>query len=186
MGSRRKDRPTGGLEGDTVSFAFGINEKARRWVLGVGSSNTTLPPNAAPGGPHAVWWEKDGWSPISARSREVPKQRGDHINGRGEVVGTALLSDGTFHAFLWTRQRGMEDFGVPANDFVTSPPAATPSPTVVRGWRFVSWPSRWRAGDCLGRQGPRGPQHADPGGSPWYFQFASSINDAGRLWAGAP
>ena len=108
------------LNGDTVAFAFGINERGQAVGVSGLCSNTSLPPNA-PGGPHAVLWEKDG-SVVNLGILPGGVENGNNvatsINDRGEVVGTALDVDGTVHAFLWTRQSGMQDLSVPAGDFV--------------------------------------------------------------------
>lgn len=36
---------------------------------------------------------------------------GTAINARGDVAGNAELPDGTYHAFRWTREGGLEDLG---------------------------------------------------------------------------
>src|SRR5450631_2732764 len=33
------------------------------------------------------------------------------LNNRGQVGGSAITADGSFHAFLWTRQNGLQDLG---------------------------------------------------------------------------
>ena len=86
------------------------------------------------------------------------------INDRGEVVGTALLSDGTIHAFLWTRQRGMQDLGLPANDFVS---VATCCHTINNRGEVVgfSFPGPLGGGRALlwVDKVPVDLEHADPG-----------------------
>src|ERR1022692_4237899 len=55
-GEVRELRP---LKGDTVGFAFGINDKGQ--VAGTsGLCSNTFPPPVNPAGPHAVLWESDG------------------------------------------------------------------------------------------------------------------------------
>ena len=101
------------LEGDTVGFAWGINDNGQA-VGGSGlCSNTSLPP-VNPRSPHAVLWDTDG-SPIDLGHLEgVPAgvyNLATSINSRGEVVGFAQASDGTQHGFLWTKDTGMQDIG---------------------------------------------------------------------------
>jgi probable HAF family extracellular repeat protein len=111
------------LAGDTVTFGFGINEAGQAVGVSGLCSNTSLPPNGPPGGPHAVLWGKDGSvTDLGTLPGGIGNNVASSINDRGEVVGTALLSDGTVHAFLWTRHRGMRDLGLPANDFVSVAP----------------------------------------------------------------
>ena len=100
------------LPGDTVSFAFGVNDNGE--VVGVSGlcSNVSLPPNATPGGPHAVLWEKDGTvTDLGSLPGGVMNNVAGSINNRGQVVGTSVLSDGTVHSYLWTRESGMKDIG---------------------------------------------------------------------------
>ena len=100
------------LPGDTVSFAFGMNIEGE--VVGVSGlcSNVSLPPNATPGGPHAVLWEKDGSATdLGSLPGGVMNNVAGSINDLGQVVGTSVLSDGTVHSFLWTRKSGMKDIG---------------------------------------------------------------------------
>jgi probable HAF family extracellular repeat protein len=104
------------------------------------------------------------------------------INDRGEVVGTALLSDGTIHAFLWTRQRGMQDLGSPANDFVS---VAACCHTINNRGQVVgfSFPGPLGGGRALLWEDnvPIDLNTLIAAGSPWYLQFALSINDAGEI-----
>jgi probable HAF family extracellular repeat protein len=98
------------LKGDTVGFAFGINNKGQAVGATGLCANTSLPP-VHPAGAHAVLWEKDG-TPIDLGSLAglAPNVAGS-INNLGQVVGTSPLSDGTIHTFFWTRTTGMRDLG---------------------------------------------------------------------------
>ena len=84
------------LKGDTVGFAFGINDVGQ--VVGSSGlcSNTSIPPG--PSGPHAVLWDKDGSVTDLGNlggAFNVPSA----INNRGQVVGGAASAlDGTIHA----------------------------------------------------------------------------------------
>ncbi len=100
--AQRKPRPLNPLPGDTVPFAFGFNE--HRQAVGVSGlcSNTTLPPNGPPGGPHAVRWEAGRAPRLIGTSRLGAPVDGNNVatslTNRGEVSGTALLLDGTIHS----------------------------------------------------------------------------------------
>jgi probable HAF family extracellular repeat protein len=100
------------LPGDTVSFAFGINNHGD--VVGVSGScsDVSFPPNATPGGPHAVLWRRDGdVINLGSLPGDAMNNVAGSINDRGQVVGTSALKDGTVHSFLWTRRAGMKDIG---------------------------------------------------------------------------
>jgi probable HAF family extracellular repeat protein len=110
------------LPGDTVSFAFGVNDEGE--VVGVSGlcSNVSLPPNSTPSGPHAVLWEKDGGVTNLGGLPGAVNNLAGGINNHGEVVGTSTLSDGTVHSWQWTRKTGMKDIGSLPGAVVTVTP----------------------------------------------------------------
>ena len=60
---------------------------------------------------HAVLWESDG-SVHDLGSLGGAFNGASSVNNRGEVVGTAQSpKDGTTHAFFWSAQTGMLDYG---------------------------------------------------------------------------
>jgi probable HAF family extracellular repeat protein len=100
-------------EGDTVAYAFTINDNGQ--VVGASGlcSTTGLPPAAINNtiATHAVMWEKDG-SVTDLGTLGGPNNIASSINNRGEViVGSLSPKDGTFHTALWTRQTGLVDYG---------------------------------------------------------------------------
>jgi probable HAF family extracellular repeat protein len=109
------------LQGDTVGFAFGINDNGEAVGTSGLCSNTSLPP-VNPMGPHALLWEEDG-SPIDLGNLGgTAPNVATSINDRGAVVGASQFTDGTIHPFLWTRATGIQDLGLPAGDFVSLAP----------------------------------------------------------------
>src|SRR5207248_6917032 len=91
------------------AYAFDINDGGE--VAGASGAcwNTSIPP--AVQGLHAVLWEKDG-TPVDLGNLGGNSNVASTINNRGEVGGGALVpADGTIHAFVWTRQTGMQDYG---------------------------------------------------------------------------
>jgi len=107
------------LPGDTVGFAFGINENGEAVGASGLCSNTQIPPLGSPSGPHAVIWEKQGSPSDLGALPGAIAYAGTAINDRGDVVGDAVFPDTSVHPFLWTKQGGMTDLGVASGDFVT-------------------------------------------------------------------
>ncbi len=108
-------------KGDTVAFAWGINDRGQA----VGTSGTCatvgLPPTNV-NGQHAVLWERDGtprYLGSLGDSNHAMFNIANSINERGDVVGTSQFTDGTVHSFLWTRANGMKDIGTLPGAFVT-------------------------------------------------------------------
>lgn len=100
-------------KGDTVAYAFQINDTGQ--VVGASGLCSTigLPPAAINStvAARAVLWDTDGSITDLGSLGEAANIPGG-INNRGEVVGTAQSpNDGTVHAFLWTSQTGMLDYG---------------------------------------------------------------------------
>jgi uncharacterized membrane protein len=100
-------------KGDTVAYAFTINDNGE--VVGASGlcSTTGLPPFAinSTTASHAVLWEKDG-SITDLGSLGSGLDIASSINNGGQVLGGGLSpKDGTFHAWLWTRQTGILDYG---------------------------------------------------------------------------
>jgi probable HAF family extracellular repeat protein len=108
--------------GDADGIPVGINDKGQV----VGGSGACAPFNPASGfyyaDYHALVWESDG------SYRDLGNLGGAGgagpvgnfaigINNRGQVVGHSDLPDNTtFHAFLWTRETGMQDLGTLPGD----------------------------------------------------------------------
>jgi probable HAF family extracellular repeat protein len=99
-------------KGDTVAYAFTINDNGQAVGASGLCSTTGLPPFAinSTTATHAVLWERDG-SVVDLGSLGGAANIASSVNNRGEVVGTAQSPDGTVHAFLWTRRTGMLDYG---------------------------------------------------------------------------
>jgi probable HAF family extracellular repeat protein len=168
------------LVGDTVAYAWAINNSGQ--VVGASGlcSNTSIPP--APSGPHAVLWERDG-TPIDLGGLSGPLYNvAASINEKGEVVGGSLAADGTIHAFLWTRTTGMIDLGAYPGAAVTVAPCCNTNnnngPIVgfsIDGTTGNSRALLWQNLQIYDLNG------LIPTNSPWYLQQALSINDAGEI-----
>jgi probable HAF family extracellular repeat protein len=172
------------LEGDTVGFAWGINDSGEA----VGSSgvcmNTSLPP-ANPAAPHAVLWDRDGSATDLGHLPGVLPgvyNVATSINSRGEVVGFAQSRDGTQHGFLWTKAAGMQDIGgFPGAINGTGAPCCNTinnrgeiagfSIDASFNFRALVWQDKVLM-DL---------NTLIPADSPWYLEASESINDAGEI-----
>lgn len=170
------------LQGDTVSFALGINDVGQ--AIGVSGlcSDTTFPPNNVPSGPHAVIWDSNG---IPTMVDTLPGAIGNNvassINNRGDVVGNQAISDGTNHGYLWNKETGLRDVMMPGT-FIT----------VIPCCHSIN-EARQITGFAIDENGPHGFvwQNGDftdlntvlAAGSPWYIFNTASINSAGQIAA---
>jgi probable HAF family extracellular repeat protein len=169
------------LKGDTVGFAFGINDNGQ--VVGTSGlcSNTSLPP-LNPSGPHAVLWEKDG-SPTDLGSLGGTMFNiATSVNNRGDVAGTSQYTDGTIHSFLWTKHSGIQDLGIFPGGVVTVAPCCN---TINDRGEVVGFSIDGTTGNSRAFFWQNGVMYdlnaLIPAGSPWYLQAAESINDAGEI-----
>jgi len=169
------------LPGDTVSFAFGINESGQAVGVSGLCANTFIPPVGPPSGPHAVLWGKDGRATDLGTLPGALNYAPTSINNRGDVVGNVLLEDGTVHPFLWTKKDGMQDLGLPARDFVAVIPCCG---TLNNRGDMVGFSCPGPLGTCravLLRNHTWLDLNDLAPGSPMYLLSANSINEAGQI-----
>ena len=172
-------------EGDTVSWAWGINDKGEAVGSSGLCSNTSIVGPVGPTAPHAVLWDRDG-SPIDLGHLEgVPPgvyNVATSINNRGEVVGFAQASDGTQHGFLWTKDTGMQDIGgFPGAANGTGAPCCN---TINNNGEIVGFSIdanfNTRALVWQGKM-PVDLNTLIPADSPWYLTASESLNDSGQI-----
>jgi probable HAF family extracellular repeat protein len=129
-----------------------------------------------------VLWERDG-TPTDLGNLGGTYNVASSINNLGEVAGGAISpKDGTIHAFKWTRETGMQDFGAFPGAIVTVAPCCR---TIndrgemvgfsIDGTTFNSRALIWKD------KKPVDLNTLIPKNSPWYLQGAESINDAGEI-----
>ncbi|HVO96424.1 MAG TPA: hypothetical protein VMT15_00065 [Bryobacteraceae bacterium] len=171
------------LPGDTVSFAFGINNSGQ--VIGGSGvcANTSLPPTN-PGAPHAVLWDSNG-KPTDLGNLGAPGAFGvaSSINDRGEVVGGAFSPiDGSIHAFMWTKGTGMQDLGALMPGAVLT--TATCCNTVNNSGEIVGLaldatftPHAWVYKNKMMMD----LNTLIPANSGWYLMSSCSLNDLGEI-----
>jgi len=166
--------------GDTVSFAFGINDSGQA----VGSSgvcaDTSIPPTA-PNGTHALLWQPDGSITDLGNLGGDTANVATGINGAGDVVGNSLSTDGTIHPFLWKPSTGMQDLGAYPGAVATVAPCChtlNDKGEVVGFYvdsNFNISAFHWQRKSMVDLN------TLLPAGSPWYLLQALSINSAGQI-----
>jgi probable HAF family extracellular repeat protein len=108
-------------KGDTVAFAFGINDRGQAVGTSGTCSTVGLPPVYV-NGQHAVLWESDGtprYLGTLGDANNTMFNIATSINELGEIVGQSQVPDGTLHSFLWTEATGMQDIGTLPGAFAT-------------------------------------------------------------------
>jgi probable HAF family extracellular repeat protein len=172
------------VPGDTVAFAWDINDHGQAVGASGSCSNVSVPPSppAGPTAPHAVLWESDG-SPRDLGNLDgtMTNNIASGINNRGEVVGGSQLADGNIHPFLWTRETGMQDLGTFPGSIATIIPCChtindrgeVAGFSIDANFNTRAFVWKDKVFMDLNRLIPR---H-----SPWYLQAAESINDAGQI-----
>jgi uncharacterized membrane protein len=169
------------LEGDTVGFAFGINNRGQAVGTSGQCSNVTVPDTGRPAGPHAVLWEPDG-RPVNLGTLGGTYNLASSINDEGDVTGNAQSSkDGNIHPFLWSREDGIQDLGAYQASILTVAPCCH-SLNNRRQIAGFAIDSNFNIRALLWEHGA----YTDlnelvPSGSPLYLQQATSINDAGQI-----
>ena len=169
-------------KGDTVAFAWGINDRGQAVGTSGTCSTVGLPPNSL-NGEHAVMWEKDGTPRYLGTLGDANHTTGNianSINELGEVDGTSQVPDGTVHAFLWTTQTGMQDIGTLPGAFATIAPCCNSlnNRSEVVGFSIDgNGPTAFLWKDKVIRD----LNTLVPADSPLHLLFAESINDAGDI-----
>jgi probable HAF family extracellular repeat protein len=165
------------LPGDTVGFALGINESGQA----VGSSgtcaNTVVTAVGLFTGQHAVLWNNGAATSLGTLGGTMGKAGA--INDRGEVAGfSSLPGDASVHAFLWTRQSGMQDLGALGADYLGDPAGINNSTQIVGGSCEANGNCRaflWEKNVLSDLNDLIAPD------SPLYLIYALGINDAGEI-----
>ena len=172
------------LPGDTVGFALWLNNLGQAVGSSGACANTVLVPLAA--GPHAVLWEKDGsaHSLGSLGGTMIDTAAGN--NDIGEVDGCSDLPSEIpgfpgvqCHAFLWTKETGMQDIGTVGTDF-------SALPTSINNHGQMVGSSCDSSGNCRAflrqNQGKmRDLNSLIPMNSPLHLTFAFDINESGEI-----
>jgi len=108
------------VRGDPDGWAFGINDNGEA----VGASGICSALNPESGvyilSRHALLWDKGkaiDLGNLGGTGTFGPGNIGGEINNQDQVVGTSdLKSDTSYHAFLWTKEKGIRDLGTLPGD----------------------------------------------------------------------
>jgi len=169
-------------KGDTVAFAFGINDRGQA-VGSSGICSTQGLPPAYVTGLHAVLWERDG-SPrylgTLGDANNTMFNAAGSINDLGEVAGTSQFTDGTIHSFIWTEATGMQDLGTLPGAFATIAPCCH---TINNRGEVVGFSIDGNGSTAfLWIDGViRDLNTLIPADSPLHLLSAESMNDAGEI-----
>ncbi|MBV9769364.1 MAG: hypothetical protein JOZ32_07325 [Bryobacterales bacterium] len=111
--------------GDTVGYAFAINDNGQAVGMTGTCATTTLPGPAA--SLHAVLWENGAVTDLGNLGGTYnPAALGVGnlaigINNKGQVVGSSAIAGSAHnHAFLWTWETGMQDLGTLSGDVMSA------------------------------------------------------------------
>ena len=176
------------LPGDSVSAAFWINDAGQAVGVSGRCGNTILPGFFA--GPHAVMWDRDGSiHDLGNLGGTVnPKLLGvgntaAAINNAGQVTGlSALPGSQTFHPFLWTSDKGMQDLGVLPGDLVGAGLGINNRGDIVGASVSAPGPATGNPRAFLYRNGVMSDLNdLVPTDSPLYLLTGFGINDAGEI-----
>jgi probable HAF family extracellular repeat protein len=176
--------PLAPLPGDTVSFAFSMNDRGQ--VVGSSGlcSNVVLPPNPQLYAPHAVLWDVDGTPidlgvPAGASGLNITPTG---INNRGDIVLNSQMTDGTIRAFVWTRSGGLRDLGTYPQDALLT---LVPCCNVINDHGQVVGFSIDTGGTMRALLWQNGVavdlNMLVPADSPWDVTSVGGINDAGEI-----
>lgn len=173
--------------GDTVGFAFAINDNGQTVGM-TGTCATTLLPGPA-ASLHAVLWENGTVTDLGNLGGTFnPTVVGVGnvalgVNNKGQVVGASATKGSTHqHAFLWTWETGMQDLGTLPGDVVSAglainnrgeivgPSVAAPGPPMGAARPFL-----WKNGTMTDLN------TLIPSDSPLHLLQADTINDRGEI-----
>lgn len=133
-GKAMHELPNPDGDDDPDGVAFGINDKGQV----VGATGTCSAFNATSNqtylqGQHLVLWEH-GTATDLGNLGGIASGGGNialTINNRGVVTGLSGTPDGSFHGFLWTHEKGMQDVGTISGDVASVALSSNTAGTIV-------------------------------------------------------
>jgi len=115
-----KELPT--YPGDPDGVAAFVNDQGQ--VVGASGTCTSFNPNSGLYlvEDHALLWENGSVRDLGnlGGTGGIAGNHACALNNRGQIVGhSELTDDATFHAFLWTREKKMQDLGTLPGDYAS-------------------------------------------------------------------
>jgi probable HAF family extracellular repeat protein len=169
------------LDGDRDGVAFAINDNGQ--VAGASGQcsafNPSILENLLP--LHALLWEKDTVTDLGnfGGTGQGFGNLALNLNNRGQVVGQSdLPGDANFHAFLWTKETGIEDLGTLTGDVNSVALGINDSGEIVGlslDANFDPHPYLWQNGVMTALNS------LIPANSPLFLLLACSINSSGEI-----
>jgi probable HAF family extracellular repeat protein len=164
------------LPGDSLSAATGINEHGQ--VVGASGPICAQPQVSLSISTRVVLWQNGSVIDLGSLGG-VANNLPFAINNRGQVVGQSdLPGDATFHAFLWTIERGMQDLGTLPGDVTSGALGMNNKGQVVGGSNDANGNGRaflWQDGVMTDLNA------LIPPDSSLYLVYAGDINDDGEI-----
>jgi probable HAF family extracellular repeat protein len=168
--------------GDPDGVVYNINDSGE--VVGASGTCATFNPSFLNSllAVHALLWENGKATDLGNLGGQTGQAGGNaaySVNNRGEVVGGSDLSgDTTFHAFLWTREIGIQDLGTLSGDLASNGISINDESTVVG----VSLDANFNPRAFLWEKGLMTDLNAlVAGDSPLYLLTGCSINSRGKI-----
>ncbi len=169
------------LDGDRDGAAFAINEYGQ--VAGASGQcsafNPSILENLLP--LHALLWEKGTVIDLGnlGGTGQGFGNLALNLNNQGHVVGQSdLAGDANFHAFLWTRETGIEDLGTLAGDVNSVALGINDGGEIVG----LSLDANFNPRAYLRQNGVMNDLNSlIPANSPLYLLIACSINSSGEI-----
>jgi probable HAF family extracellular repeat protein len=165
------------LPGDVVAAATGINDNGQ--VVGASSPICANAGVADSISARIVLWQNGSVVDLGSLGG-VQNNLAFAINNRGEVVGQAdIAGDTTYHAFLWTKGKGMQDIGTLPGDVVSVALGLNNKGQAVGGSADANGNGHavlWENGVITDLN-----TLICHGGSSLYLEYAGDINDRGEI-----
>ncbi|HZD30859.1 MAG TPA: hypothetical protein VE779_04280 [Candidatus Angelobacter sp.] len=130
---------------------------------------------------HALLWDRNRPVDLGNLGGATGQAGGNiawAINNKGQVIGVSdLPSDSTFHAFLWTRQTGMEDLGTLPGHVASTASGINDDGTVVG----LSFDANFNGHAFIWQHGTMSDLNNLAPNSPMYLFSACGINAQGEI-----
>ena len=167
--------------GDPDGLALAINDRGQ--IVGSSGICATFQPTLINLiGVHPIMWEKGKPIDLGNLGGTTGAAGGNiawNLNNRGQVVGVSdLAGDTIFHAFLWTKEKGMQDLGTLPGDVNSTGSGINDAGDIVG----LSFDQNFNGRAFLWHKGRMTDLNTlIPANSPMFLFSGCSINDDGQI-----